>query len=187
MSNMLCATASPAMLMRLHAKPGETSSRPALLELRQITAVWSQGERDCERAMVSKAAGRQVPLGGRRSQGSSRKLMGVDAEGQGLRVEQAVTYDEKGVRDATGRARHHRSGGASADAEGFPGSAQHTLPFVLMQVLQIWKLYGGEVSTARLGERIAEEGREYTYAVLRRFGQVRQAFIAGRNHEAAKY
>lgn len=43
-SNMLCATASPTMLMRLHAKPGETSSRPALLELRQIIAVWSQGE-----------------------------------------------------------------------------------------------------------------------------------------------
>lgn len=70
---------------------------------------------------------------------------------------------------------------------GFPGSAQHTRPFILTQVLQTRKLYGGEVSTARLGERIAEEGREYTFAVLRRFGQVRQTFIAGRNPEAAKY
>ncbi|KAL3922818.1 MAG: hypothetical protein SGPRY_004428 [Prymnesium sp.] len=70
---------------------------------------------------------------------------------------------------------------------GFPGAGPHTLPFALEQVAQTWKLYGGEGSSPHLRERIAEEGREFILASLRRFGQVRHAFVSGKNPKAARY
>lgn len=70
---------------------------------------------------------------------------------------------------------------------GFPGAGPLSLPFALEQVAQSWKLYGGEGCSPTLRKRLAEEGREFILAVLRRFGQVRQAFIAGRNPEAPRH
>lgn len=70
---------------------------------------------------------------------------------------------------------------------GFPGSGLHTLPFALEQVAQSWKLYGGEGCSPTLQKRLAEEGREFILAILRRFGQVRHAFIAGTNPESPRY
>lgn len=71
---------------------------------------------------------------------------------------------------------------------GFSDSGQHALPFALTKVLQTWNLYGGEGSTPLLRECIAEEERKYNIlTILRRFGQVRQAFVASKNPEAIKY
>lgn len=61
---------------------------------------------------------------------------------------------------------------------GFPGSGQHELPFELAQVLQIWKLYGREGSVTSLREHISQEG---ILTILRRFGQIRPAFVASKN------
>lgn len=85
---------------------------------------------------------------------------------------------------ATGRARGATGGRA---LRGFPGAGQLKLPFALEQVGQTWKLYGGEGSSPHLLEIIAEEGREFILASLRRFGQVSQAFIPGKNPEAARF
>ena len=70
---------------------------------------------------------------------------------------------------------------------GFHGAGKGTLPYVLQQVAQTWRLYGGSGSTETIREKIAGRGSEYVLATLKRFGMVRDAMATTRDPAARKH
>ena len=70
---------------------------------------------------------------------------------------------------------------------GFPGTGPHTIPYILEQVIQTWKLYGGEGSSQTTRAKLAEKGAQYVKATLRRFGLLRAAMMAGKDPNAVAY
>ena len=70
---------------------------------------------------------------------------------------------------------------------GFPGAGPHTIPYILEQVIQTWKLYGGEGSSQTTRSKLAEKGAQYVKATLRRFGLLRSAMMAGKDPNAVAY